>query len=533
MTVHPISLAAAAACVLTLAIPAPAVACGGLFCSGVRPIPVDQSGERILFEVPGEGTVTATVDIDYTGSPEEFSWVLPVPDVLELEVGSAVIPAVVSSLTAVGHVPPDTKCTRAPRPPRLPGMSESVLMSPPASYSLSDGSVSVVMSRTVGPFETELIAASDADALVDWLRANDYLVTSAMEPPIADYVADGLRFLGVKLNGEGEGLQIPPLRIVYPGDEPMIPLALTGVAADPEMEVLVHVFGESRFEPTGWESLEVHADEVRWTPSVFGQGTINREAVSRFRIDEAGGRAFVTELAGPVDDVRGSFDPAGIFVSAPDGQRLVTDEEVLALERLLSDHRYVTRLRTWASGWEMTADAGFSPTDGPDVSATLDLSGRPDVEVCIGAADPVPCADTYCGVGGLCAVSADGSEGCVCPAIHGGTLGPVGMDGDRTVVCVPLDHDPAGTERPCRENFCGPHGTCTMLGGARVCTCDEGYGTFRGGDEACREAVETYEPEHLVEPAACACDAAPASPSGWWALLLVSCSCRRSRCRPG
>ena len=53
----------------------PALACGGLFCAR---IPVDQTGEKILFAADGQN-VTAHVQIAYKGEAKDFSWILPVP----------------------------------------------------------------------------------------------------------------------------------------------------------------------------------------------------------------------------------------------------------------------------------------------------------------------------------------------------------------------------------------------------------------------------------------------------------------------
>src|SRR5688500_14612476 len=55
-----------------------ALACGGMFCSQTSPTPVDQSAEKILFEVRDDGTVTATVEIKYFGTPGDFAWIVPV-----------------------------------------------------------------------------------------------------------------------------------------------------------------------------------------------------------------------------------------------------------------------------------------------------------------------------------------------------------------------------------------------------------------------------------------------------------------------
>jgi hypothetical protein len=66
--------------------PAPARACGGFFCSAQAP--VNQAAERIIFADHGDGTVTAVVQVQYSGPSESFAWVLPVPGIPEVEVSS-------------------------------------------------------------------------------------------------------------------------------------------------------------------------------------------------------------------------------------------------------------------------------------------------------------------------------------------------------------------------------------------------------------------------------------------------------------
>ena len=74
-----------AAMVLTaagLAAAPPAGACGGFFCVNT---PVDQNAERIIFTQNGDGTVSAYVQIEYTGSAPDFSWILPLPEAIDAE----------------------------------------------------------------------------------------------------------------------------------------------------------------------------------------------------------------------------------------------------------------------------------------------------------------------------------------------------------------------------------------------------------------------------------------------------------------
>src|SRR5690349_12903758 len=72
--------------------PTPARACGGTFCdsaSASAPVPmtVDQSGENILF-VQLDGKIEVHVQIRYQGDPAQLAWLVPMPAVPEIEVGS-------------------------------------------------------------------------------------------------------------------------------------------------------------------------------------------------------------------------------------------------------------------------------------------------------------------------------------------------------------------------------------------------------------------------------------------------------------
>lgn len=69
---------------LCAAWPSDADACGGFFCSNA---PIDQSGEEIIFDIR-DGKVEAHVEIQYVGTAEDFSWIVPVHGVPTLKIGS-------------------------------------------------------------------------------------------------------------------------------------------------------------------------------------------------------------------------------------------------------------------------------------------------------------------------------------------------------------------------------------------------------------------------------------------------------------
>src|SRR6476659_5515658 len=71
----------------TLATWAPRAYACGCFAPPSTVTPVVQAGERILFARDG-GTVTAYIQIQYQGSAQEFGWLVPLPSVPTLQLGT-------------------------------------------------------------------------------------------------------------------------------------------------------------------------------------------------------------------------------------------------------------------------------------------------------------------------------------------------------------------------------------------------------------------------------------------------------------
>ena len=146
---------------LSLVISVPvARACGGFFCTTV---PMNQVAENILF-IQGEGTVTTHVQIQYSGTAADFAWVLPLPAVPEL---------------AVSHNQIFVELQRATQPSFQLNFQEDVSCGfPPIAFSTSaesgPRSVEVASEERVGPYDTAVISADDADAVVGWLVENGY-----------------------------------------------------------------------------------------------------------------------------------------------------------------------------------------------------------------------------------------------------------------------------------------------------------------------------------------------------------------------
>lgn len=343
-----------------------ASACGGLFCQND---PVDQSGERIVFTVNGDGTVTSLIEIQYAGSAADFSWILPMPsaitadDVAVPDDGDEVFPEL-HALTDVRVLSPPT-----------PACAE-VDFAADAAESADDGGVEVFASGEVGPFGFDVIGSGDSGALIGWLRDNNYRVEPPMEPLIDVYVQEEAAFLAMRLLDGQDSDAIQPIEVTYEADLPSIPIRLTAVAAQDEMPVWVWIFAESQAVPDNFAHMEIATEEL--TFSTFG-GNDYRFLVQD-RADALDGRAFITEFAAPSNSIE---------LAHP------------YLQNAARQQPYLTRLATYISPDEMTVDPSFVlDPDRPDVSNVRDasdLTGLYDCEreevagslISVGASDAI------------------------------------------------------------------------------------------------------------------------------------------------
>ncbi len=108
--------------------------------------------------------------------------------------------------------------------------------------------LSELASARVGAFETKTISARTSTALLDWLRENEFMISTNAEPVIADYIKQGWVFVASKLareNGAVATNSIHPLSFTFRTQQPVYPMRLTGVDAVP-LQVELYVFGPAR-----------------------------------------------------------------------------------------------------------------------------------------------------------------------------------------------------------------------------------------------------------------------------------------------
>lgn len=488
-----------------------AQACGGFFCGQQ---PVDQTAERILFEV-GEDSVTMTTQISFSGAAEDFAWVIPlsaVPDVESLAVSSqSALSALDINSGPVFNAPTDPECLL-----ELPGLERAVSVNTDNSVDESEqDGVQVLIQTEVGEYSVAVIESDDPEALVQWLRDNQYRITDAMLPYIKLYTDEGLKFMALRLLDTADVNNLKPFRFTLPGTTPNIPLRMTALAAEPEMSVIAFVLSDQRYEAKNWANLEIEDDQIRYNPFSYSFPiATNWAKLVAQSVDEAGGQGWVTEFAGSsapyAEQVRAQVQRSN-FRSEEDeaGAR----DLLAAFER----HPYLTRLYTRLSAEEMTSDPVFGRSALDDVSREHQLSRfvngldqcSEDFRISVD-----PCDYNTCGAGGLCR-SVGGDENGVgavaaCACIPGATARPMlAVDGSATVICQdgrlsfmnPGDRQGADGEvlsDPCAEFSCGDNGSCIAMNMRPTCVCDQGFVAKGEFDDAGLRQTRCVQPDEAI-----------------------------------
>jgi hypothetical protein len=115
-----------------------------------------------------------------------------------------------------------------------------------------------------------------------------------VDATLRPYVDNGAVFVAIKLlPGEDTG-DLVPLHLSFPGNAPTIPIVPTAVATQPDLGIVVHVLGEHRAIPLNYRHVQINEAAIDWV-----SGGANYFDVVAQASDEAGGRAFTTDFAGP------------------------------------------------------------------------------------------------------------------------------------------------------------------------------------------------------------------------------------------
>jgi len=284
-----------------LSVPADASACGGMFCdAGPQSMPVDQSGENILFILDGQ-EVEVHIQIQYQGDPEQFAWVIPLTAVPEFSIGSELLfqNLLTGTVPTYGFDTTRDDCPMLDSPLGMGGTTGGdgggFDETGGEGVPFDDDGPQVVLRETVGAYEIVVLEGGTAAEVIEWLDTNGYQQDPEAQPIFEEYLAENHLFGAIKLTGGAGVDQIHPIVLRYTSDEPCVPLRLTRIAAVEDMDVRTFFLGNDRMVPTNYRHVLVNPLQIDWLQLAANYKEVITGAVDA---EHANGRAFVTEYAG-------------------------------------------------------------------------------------------------------------------------------------------------------------------------------------------------------------------------------------------
>ena len=178
----------------------------------------------------------------------------------------------------------------------------------------------MISREAIGPYDRAILQAESVADLRAWLDEQAFQIPEVLDATFEPYIEAGAVFVVIKLLPGNDSGDIVPLNLSFPGTRPTIPIVPTSVAATPDMGVIVHVLDSARAIPVNYRHVQINEATIDW----LSGGTNYADVVAQ-AVDEAGGRAFTTDYAGPHDDRLGD-------VLSPYGDEVLSGRQCLNVE---------------------------------------------------------------------------------------------------------------------------------------------------------------------------------------------------------
>lgn len=282
-----LTLAAASTLAVSGLVTSDAQACGGCFHEPEPQGPEISvvTGHRMAFAISPTQTVLWD-QIDYTGNPQKFAWVLPIKPGARLELASDSWFATLDAATSTRVVAPNLNCAPFNGFPggdfvEGDGGGLSCCVSTASDSGSFDGAVgggfegvpnepvppppvTVVNRETVGPYEVVTLHSNVQGEFVGWLQMNGFVVDDAIQPIIDQYSAEGFDFIAMRLEPQFGVQSMKPVRVISPGASPALPLRMVAAGTGAETAVTLFVIGEGRWEAQNFPNVGMYTAALTW-----------------------------------------------------------------------------------------------------------------------------------------------------------------------------------------------------------------------------------------------------------------------------
>lgn len=264
-----------------LALPAPALACGGVFGPIEAEAATAFETQTVLIHRTAD---RLDVHLRMTIAPgaEQFSWVLPAPPDATLALGDDALFDALDAMTrpviTIENLNSGGGCSDGAR-----------------AGDGGNGGVDVDEIGRIGEYDYAVIATADARAAVAWLTDNGFAVPEGAAAAMQPYADAGLNFIGIRLaRPDPDAVRPTPLVISTAdttGELPLYPLGMSRLSVAGMLPVLIYVLGPERAAVTSAASTTV----VELADLIRSNRYMSYEDAIDFRQDEASGPLWVTD----------------------------------------------------------------------------------------------------------------------------------------------------------------------------------------------------------------------------------------------
>jgi hypothetical protein len=241
-----------------------ASACGGCFHPPSQTV-TDITDEKMLLAVSGTQT-TLYDQIEYSGSPSNFAWVLPIHGTVTVGLSADILFQSIDTLTATQIDPPPTNC---PSPNcsynfgAASGLAGGAAFAAPTAEA-DAAAVTVLSQENVGPYETVQLKSDDGSALDAWLTQNGYNIPPEVQPILDAYVEEGFDFLAMKLLPNAGVQAMRPVRVSTSGASLSLPLRMASIGTGAVTGITIWVVADGRYEPQNFQYFYIPTSQLVW-----------------------------------------------------------------------------------------------------------------------------------------------------------------------------------------------------------------------------------------------------------------------------
>ena len=300
---------AALGSVLVLSEARDAHACGGCFHPMAETGSSVITDHRMVFKISKEETILWD-QVQYSGNPREFAWVLPVRAGARVELSRDAWIAALDASTRTTVTGPERNCFGAGGGGGGSGggcgfsSTSAVTSSDNDNFGggssggfQGDGNVEVVSQSVIGPYQAVTIRATGTEGIDDWLIANGFAIPEAVRPTIDAYTRERFDFIALRLRPDQSVRAMRPVRVVAQGADLTLPLRMVAAGIGARVGLTLWVIGEGRYRTQNFPEAVVDYSQLKWD----GRGArSNYATLMSDAFAATGGRGWLTEASFPI-----------------------------------------------------------------------------------------------------------------------------------------------------------------------------------------------------------------------------------------